>query len=263
VFAITEDHVKIRCLSSIILVSLVGRAAAQPAGKRILVYTRQTVSPVSSYIHDNTPSAVAALRKMGAENGFAVDASEDPAVFSDLNLKRYNALVFASTHNEAFQTATQREAFQKYILGGGGFVGLHAATTTERDWLFFVSTIGGRFVRHPKLQKFTIRVQDASHPSTRGLPASFEWEDECYMQDLVNPNMHPLLTADPTALDDPDRAKFPNDLLGHALPLAWTITNNGLRVFYSALGHKKEHYSEPLLVKHILGGVQWAMRDSK
>jgi len=72
-----------------------------------------------------------------------------------------------------------------------------------------------------------------------------------------------LLVADPTLLDDPDRAKFPNDLLGHALPLAWTITKNGLRVFYSALGHKKEHYSEPLLVKHILGAVQWAMGEGR
>ena len=258
-----QNLMKKLCLTCMIPALLVAGAAAQPAGKRILVYTRQTVSPASSYIHDNTPASVEALKKMGAGNGFAVDASEDPAVFSEVNLKRYNAIVFSSTHNEAFQTDAQREAFRKYIVSGGGFVGLHAATTTEREWLFFISTIGGRFVRHPKLQKFTVRVQDATHPSTRGLPGSFEWEDECYMHDLVNPNMHPLLVADPAMLDDPDRAKFPNDLLGHALPLAWTITNNGQRVFYTALGHKKEHYSEPLLVKHILGGVLWAMGDSK
>ncbi|MCX6628527.1 MAG: ThuA domain-containing protein [Candidatus Solibacter sp.] len=242
---------------------LAGAAAAQPAAKRILVYTRQTVSAASSYIHDNAPSSVEAIRKLGAANGFAVDASEDPAVFTEANLKRYQALVFSNTHNEAFQTEAQRQAFQKYIQGGGGFVGLHAATTTERDWPFFTSTIGGRFVRHPKLQKFVVRVQDAGHPATRGLPATFEWEDECYMHEWLNPNMHPLLVADPTKLEDPDRAKFPNDLLGHALPLAWTITNNGQRVFYSALGHKKEHYSDPLLVKHILGAIQWAMGEGK
>jgi uncharacterized protein len=248
-------------LAGVILLS--GIADAQTGGKRILVYTRQTVSAASSYIHDNAASSVAAIKKMGAENGFAVDASEDPAVFSEANLKRYNTIVFSNTHNEAFQTEAQRDAFQKYIKAGGGFVGLHAATTTERDWPFFTATIGGRFVRHPKLQKFVVRVQDATHPSTRNLPASFEWEDECYMHELINPNMHPLLVADPTLLEDPDRATFPNTLLGHNLPLAWTITNNGLRVFFSALGHTKEHYSNPLLVKHILGGIQWALGEGK
>jgi len=44
-----------------------------------------------------------------------------------------------------------------------------------------------------------------------------------------------------------------------SVPLAWTITTGGRRVFYTALGHKKETYSNPLLVRHILGGVLWAL----
>jgi uncharacterized protein len=250
-------------LFGVILAALASVAAAQPAAKRVLVYTRQVASATSSYIHDNNPASVAAIKKMGAENGFAVDASEDPQVFTDANLKRYKAVIFSNTHNTVFDTQAQRDAFEKYVKAGGGFVGIHAATTTEREWPFFVGLIGGKFVRHPQLQKFTVTVQDASHPSTKGLPTTFEWEDECYMHDMLNPNMHPLLSADPTKLNDPDRAKFPNDLLGHAMPLAWTITNTGQRVFYTALGHKPEYYSNPLLVKHLLGGILWAMGEGK
>lgn len=62
---------------------LTGGASAQSGEKRVLVYTRQTATAASSYIHDNTASSVAAIRKMGAENGFAVDASEDPGVFTE------------------------------------------------------------------------------------------------------------------------------------------------------------------------------------
>ena len=238
-------------------------SAQTAAGKRVLVYTRQTVTPASSYIHDNTPSSVEAIRKMGAEHGFAVDASEDPAVFTAANLKRYSALIFSSTHNEAFQTDAQREAFQNYIQGGGGFVGIHAATTAERQWPFFVATIGGKFVRHPALQKFVVTVADATHPSTRGLPASFEWEDECYFHDSLNPDLHPLLLTDAAKLDDPERGKYPSSLIDGSVPLAWTITTGGRRVFFTALGHKKETYSNPLLVGHILGGVLWAMGQAK
>ena len=238
-------------------------AAQTAAGIRVMVYTRQTVSPASSYIHDNTASSVEAIRKMGAQNGFAVDDSEDPNIFTAANLKRYRVLIFSNTHNEAFQTDAQREAFQNYIQGGGGFVGLHAATTAERQWPFFVSTIGGKFVRHPALQKFVVTVKDSTHPSTRNLPASFEWEDECYFHDALNPDLHPLLFADPSKLDDPERRKYPGSLIGGYVPLAWTITTGGRRVFFTALGHKKETYSNPLLVGHILGGVLWAMGEAR
>ena len=250
-------RLNLMCLIATLLAA--SSAAQTAAGKRVLVYTRQTTSPASSYIHDNTQSSVEAIRKMGAENGFAVDASEDPGVFTAANLKRYGALIFSNTHNEAFQTDAQREAFQNYIQQGGAFVGLHAATTTEREWPFFVSLIGGKFVRHPVLQKFVVTVQDATHPSTRDLPASFEWEDECYFHDSLSPDLHPLLFTDSTKLNDPERGKYPSSLMGQSVPLAWTITTGGRRVFYTALGHKKETYSNPLLVRHILGGVLWAL----
>jgi type 1 glutamine amidotransferase len=37
------------------------------------------------------------------------------------------------------------------------------------------------------------------------------------------------------------------------------MTFDGGRQFYTALGHKKEHYSDPMFRKHLLGGIRWAM----
>ena len=242
---------------------LVADCGAQtPARKRVLVYSRQTSSP-STYIHENAASSVEAIRKMGAEHGFIVDASEDPSVFTTENLKRYAAVVFSNTNNFDFDSDAQREAFQKYIEGGGGFVGLHAATTSERQWPFFVSTIGGRFLRHPEKQKFRVVVEDANHLATRNLPSSFEWEDECYFHVDLNPDMHVLLSTDPSLLNDPEKGKFPQSIIGGQVPLAWTITSHGHRTFYSALGHPKESYSNPLLVGLIQGGILWVLDGSK
>jgi type 1 glutamine amidotransferase len=241
--------------------------AAMPAnaqsGTRVLVYTRTTVTQRTSYIHDNIASSVAALRQIGAAHGLAVDATDDPAVFTRANLKRYKAIVFSNTNNEAFTSDGQRQAFRYFVEHGGGLVGLHSATTTERQWPFFVSVMGGAFVRHPKLQKFTVRVVDAKHPATRGMPASFEWEDECYFHESLAPGLHPLLVTDPNALDDPDSGKYPGSLVNKMIPLAWTVTTGGRRVFYTALGHQKEHYSDPFFVKHIAGGLLWAVGKSK
>jgi type 1 glutamine amidotransferase len=244
------------CLLTVLLHS-------DPAPRLVLVYTRTTVTARTSYIHDNRAASIEAMQKMGRENHFQVEASTDPAVFTDQNLARYGTIVIANTNNDLFTTEDQRKAFQHYVERGGGLVGLHSASTSEKDWPFYWQTIGGKFVRHPKKQTFTVRVQDASHPATRQMPASFEWEDEAYFHYFLNPDMHVLLDTDPNRLNDPIRAQHPADLFSKGLPLAWTITTNGTRVFYTVLGHNKEAYSNPILYRHILGGILWALRDEQ
>jgi type 1 glutamine amidotransferase len=231
-----------------------------PASERkVLVYTRNHVTNGTGYVHDNIPYSVAAIKKLGAENGFAVDASDDPKVFTRENLKQYKVLVFSSSNNEAFENDEQREAFKAFIEGGGGFVGIHSASGSERAWPYFWSVVGGKFVRHPKIQDFTVRVVDPTHPAVAGLPMEFTWNDECYFTDHNNPDIKPLLVTDRAKLYDPDKAKFPGEQLPDSVPVAWYHTFDGGREFYTALGHKPEDYSNPILLKHILGGILWAM----
>jgi len=223
--------------------------------KHILVYTRNG----KGYVHDNIQSSVEAIKKMGAENGFAVDVTDDPLFFADSTLKQYKALVFANTNNEAYLNDSQRNAFKHYIESGGGFVGIHSASGSERDWPYFWSVLGGKFVRHPHQQVFLVRVKDANFPATRKLPATFEWKDECYLLDHLNPDIHVLLVTDRTKLDDPDKAKHPDEGFGDSLPLSWYHDFDGGREYYLALGHNKADYSNPLLYNQILGGILWAM----
>jgi type 1 glutamine amidotransferase len=236
---------------------------ANAAEKRILVYTRNFTPDGKGYVHDNIATSVEAIRKMGQEHGFAVDSSDDPKVFTPDNLKKYAAIVFSNSNNEAFENDAQRDAFKKFVNRGGGIVGIHSASGSERNWPYFWSVIGGKFLRHPKLQKFVVRVKDRNHPATRDLPATFEWEDECYYTDHLNPALKPLLVTDPAQLEDPKKSEYPGDRFGDSLPLAWYQTFDGGRQFYTALGHKKEHYSDPLLTKQILGGILWVMGEAK
>jgi len=233
--------------------------AAAAADKKVLVYTRNFTPDGKGYVHDNIATSIATIRKMGAENQFSVDASDDPKVFTDANLKLYAALIFSNSNNEAFENDAQRDAFQRYIRAGGGFVGIHSASGSERAWPYFWSVLGGKFVRHPKQQPFTVRVVDPKHPATKQLPATFEWTDECYYTDNLNPDLKPLLVTDPAKLDDPQKATYPGDRFGNALPLAWYHTFDGGREFYTSLGHNIKDYSNPILYNQILGGILWAM----
>jgi uncharacterized protein len=236
---------------------------ARKAPRRILVYTRNYTPDGKGYVHDNIATSVEAIKKLGAENKIKVDASDDPSVFTDANLKHYGALVFSSSNNEAFASDAQRDAFKRYLARGGGLVGIHSATGSERQWPWFWQVMGGKFLRHPRMQTFTVRVADPKHPIVRGIPATFEWTDECYYHDHLSPNLHPLLVTDPAKLDDPKKAEYPGGRFGDAMPLAWWQTVEGGRECYLALGHKKEHYSDPTMLRLILNSIEWALSSSK
>jgi type 1 glutamine amidotransferase len=249
--------------SSGLLLSLAAQTAPQIAPQpRILVYTRNYTPDGKGYVHDNIAASVAAIRKMGQESGFIVDASDEPGVFTDDNLRQYAALVFSNSNNQAFSDDTQRDAFKHYIEGGGGFVGLHSASGSERDWPYFSSVLGGKFAAHPHQQPFTVRVAAPDFAAVKGVPAEFTWTDECYFLDHLNPGIHPVLVTDRTKIDTKpmtiDVSKFPVDL-----PLAWYQEFDGGREFYLALGHNKEDYANPLLYGIIRNGILWAMESGR
>jgi type 1 glutamine amidotransferase len=258
------NHLNVAMLLSLTVALLAGDLLGAPADrKKILVYTRNYVTNGKGFVHENIPYSIDAIKKIGAENGFDVDASDDPTVFRPENLKQYSAIVFSNSNNEAFETQAQRDAFRRYIRGGGGFVGIHSASGSEREWPWFWALLGGKFNRHPKIQRFEVRVVDSNHPATRDLPSKFTWEDECYYLDNLNKNTHPLLVTDPNKIDDPKKNEYPGDRFGDSMPLAWYQEFEGGRSFYTALGHKKEHYQDPIFLKHIRGGILWAMGEAK
>ena len=246
---------------TLLLPLIAGLLFAAPE-RRVLVYTKNQVGK-GLYVHNNIAASVAAIKQLGATNNFAVDVSDDPGVFTDENLKQYKALVFDNVNNEIFANEEQKAAFQRYIRAGGGFVGIHSACGAMRQWPWFWEVVGGKFLRHPKMQEFTIKVKDRQDISTRHLPETFEWTDEFYFVDHIPNGRHVLLAGDLTTLDDPAKEKYPGKQFGDEFPLAWHREFDGGRTWYTALGHKPEHYSDPRLTQHILGGILWAMGDAK
>jgi type 1 glutamine amidotransferase len=105
-------------------------------------------------------------------------------------------------------------------------------------------------------------VVDSTHVSTDFLPHTWHIvDDECYYLKQLNPAIHVLLAADLTTVDDEEgKTTYPADTFGDIFPTSWCHTTDGGRQWYTSLGHRKEHYSDSLFMRHILGGIEWAAR---
>jgi cytochrome c len=179
-----------------------------------------------------------------------VDATEDATTFTDAALARYRAVVFLSTTGDVLDLA-QKTAFERYIRSGGGFAGIHSASDTEYNWPWYGRLVGAYFASHSQIQRATVHIADPGHPSTKGLPAIWERTDEWY-NFRTNPRgaVHVLATLDETT--------YSGGKMGADHPIAWCHLIEGGRSWYTAMGHTKESYAEPLFRLHLLGGIETA-----
>jgi hypothetical protein len=45
------------------------------------------------------------------------------------------------------------------------------------------------------------------------------------------------------------------------VPVSWLRTTGKGRVFYTNFGHREDTYANPMIVKHLLDGIQYALGD--
>ncbi|MDX6361517.1 MAG: hypothetical protein QOC85_520, partial [Streptomyces sp.] len=225
-------------------------ASKAPDGARVLVFSK-----TAGFRHDSIPEGIAAVRELGATNGFTVDATEDAGAFTAKNLARYRAVVFLSTTGDVLD-AGQQTAFERYIKRGGGYVGVHAAADTEYDWAFYGGLAGAYFQSHPAIQPATVDVEDRGNPATGHLDPAWNRTDEWYNY-RSNPRDHAHVLA---SLDE---SSYSGGTMSGDHPIAWCQTYQGGRAFYTGGGHTKESYAEPAFRQHLLGGIRYAVGDAQ
>src|SRR3954470_10525821 len=233
---------------ALLLVSFAVPVAAHGQEPRVLVFSK-----TAGYRHSSIPFGIAAVRKIGQENGFAVDATEDATAFTAKNLARYRAVVFMSTTGDVLDP-TQQDNFERYIQAGGGWVGVYSATDTEYDWPWYGRMAGAWFNGHPgnpNVRTATYRVLDKSHVSTAGFPDTFVHEDEFYNFKSIDPTIHTLIEI--------DEKSYEGGTNGEHHPMSWYHDFDGGRAWYTNMGHTEASFSEPLFLRHLLGGLRYAM----
>lgn len=216
---------------------------------KILVFTK-----TSGYHHASIAVGTAAIIKLGAENNFSVDTTSDAAKITETTLSKYSAVVFLSTTGYMLNNYQQAD-LERYMQAGGNYVGVHAAADAEYDWHWYGRLVGAYFDSHPAMQEAVLNVIDKNHPSTRALPDTWKRTDEWYNFKSISKNIHVLITIDENS--------YKGGINGVNHPMAWYHNFENGRAFYTELGHTDESYSDPAYLKHLLGGIQYAIGDNK
>src|SRR6056297_2336568 len=214
---------------------------------KVLVFSK-----TMGFEHASIPSGIAAINKLGTENGFVVDTTKNAALFTDENLKQYSTVIFLSTTGNVLDHY-QEAAFERYIQAGGGFVGIHAAADAEYDWGWYNTLVGAQFLSHPSgTPEADFLITDNTFGATKHFNDSV-WHraDEIYNYKKINPDVNVLMTVDETSYEGGEN--------GDNHPFAWYHEFDGGRAFYTGAGHTSESFTEDFFLQHVLGGIQYAI----
>jgi glucose/arabinose dehydrogenase len=226
-----------------------------------LVFTK-----TAGYHHKSIPDGVKAIKKLGAEHGFTVDATKKASRFTEDSLKKYAAVIFLNTTGNVLNYR-QQNSFKRYIEAGGGYVGIHGAADCEYHWPWYGKLVGAYFKSHPHIQHAKLHVhKDANFPVTDSLPSPWSRTDEWYNFRRPPKNVHVLVSIDEQSYR-PNPAKSDKNTTRTSRywehPLVWYHNYDGGRAFYMGMGHTSASYTEPNFLALLLNGIQYAIGKNK
>jgi uncharacterized protein len=126
--------------------------------------------------------------------------------------------------------------------------------------------IGARFLSHITnlhFQDARVVIDDPDHPIAKNLPRDWTMSDEWYSY-KTNPRANGakvIATLDESTYKP---TGFSNDSIRMGdHPIAWTRCVGKGRMFYSAIGHRPEAYSQPEYVAMLQSAIEWAAVSGK
>ena len=198
------------------------------------------------------------LEKMAADNNFSLDFTDDTSKINDANLAGYQ--VFVMLHLAPFDMSySQQAALQRFVEQGKGWVGIHAAGLTGKEflaphsryWQWFEEFMGGViYSPHPAYQQATLIVEDRNHPATKGLPARFAISDEWY-EFNTSPRSHVRVLA---SVDESSYRQ--NKPMGDH-PIIWT-NERYRRMIYIGVGHDPSVFNNDSYTSLLRNAILWA-----
>jgi uncharacterized protein len=190
---------------------------------------------------------------------FRVDATSNWADLNDENLKQYKLVVWLN----GAPPAAQQSAFQRYMEGGGAWLGFHVAAYFDRGsrWTWFREFMGGGAFgvnNWPPLPAKLI-VDDPANPVTQSLPRTFiapinEWYS-WRPSPRLDPNIRVLLTLDPS--------QYPLGIKGLItdkdpdVPVVWS--NTKFKMLYMNMGHGDKIFTSPTQNRLFEDGILWLL----
>ncbi len=272
------------CAAGLLLAPVIlaeGPARAEDPKIRVLIIDGQN----NHNWKDTTPILKADLEHSGR---FTVDVATTPprkaakAEWDSFKPDFSHYDVIMSNYNGEPWPAPVQKGLEAYVAKGGGLAIVHAANNAFENWPAYNQMIGlgwrgpgfgervtiddeGKIVRTPKGKgpgsghgpphAYVIKIRDAEHPITRGMPP--EWmhaKDELY-HGQRGPAEHMHILA--SAYSDKTRGGT-----GTNEPMIWVIPYGKGRVFTTVMGHAMGNDATAMhcigFKSVVLRGTEWA-----
>lgn len=250
------------------------KAPAQPKAKRkILIYSK-----TNGFRHGSIAIGAKAIIMMGDKTGaYTAHHTEDESFFEPEKLKTFDAVFMLNTtgdclrpnfdknDKEAEKAAKEREemlkkSLEEFVSSGKGLIGVHSATDTYGGWKAYNQMMGGTFAGHPWHEKVPVKNLDPQNPVNAAFDSKdFEITDEIYQfrADTAQPTDRKFLLSLDTEKKDVSKGNRKDGLY----PVSWIANYGKGRNFYCSLGHREEIFWNPMILKHYLAGIQFALGD--
>ena len=152
----------------------------------------------------------------------------------------------------------QRVTIARRVRAGElALVAIHSATDACYGWDDYGALVGARFDGHPWTQSVDVAIEDPDHPATRHLGDSWRWHDEVYQFRDLRPDARGA-AARPTRPARP-RPRPARSNPGSGSRSSWCFTEGDGRVFSTSLGHFPAAWESPAYLRHVAGGLGWAV----
>ena len=268
------------CLLTALLVSA---GMAQAAPKKILYFTKSSgfEHSVISWKNGQPSHSEKVLLDLGKQNDWEFTFSKDGSQFSKDYLAQFDAVFFYTTGNlcepgtdkQPAMTPEGKQALFDYVRSGKGFLGSHACSDTfhtdnetkkgpdryvnhgeKADP--FVRFLGGEFIKHGAQQVATNTVINPNFPGFEKVPATFAYHEEWYSLKDFTPDIHVLTVIDAPAMKGDEYKRPP-------YPTTWARNEGKGRVWYTAMGHREDIWTNPVFQQILVGGIKWAVGEVK
>lgn len=228
--------------------------------RRVLVFYR-----CEGFIHTSIPHANLAVEIMGRKtNAFTADLADTYDVFTPENLQQYDCILLNNTTHMKFPKPEQEAAFLDFIAAGKGLAGFHAASDNFGAHPKCRAMVGGQFAGHPwgAGGTWAFKLDDPQHVLNQAFNGKGFWHsDEIYQYNSATyegPQVLRLLVS--LDMAQQEVAKRINDG-PREVPVSWIRTAGKGRVFYTNFGHREDTFQNPVILQHMLDGIQYALGD--
>jgi len=217
-------------------------------------------SKTSGFRHNSISSGIKMLSDLAQERKWILTATENADLFTPEFLMNFDVVVFLNPTQDVLNEQQQKD-FEAFMSTGKGFVGIHAATDCEYDWVWYGQLTGAYFKTHPKAQPGTVIFENTDHPSMAPFKGMLTYRtfDEWYsFKENPRAKVKVLARLDETSLDEATLKDDKWKMGDH--PLIWYQEIGNSRSFYTVFGHTPEAFQDPKVKEHIGCAIDWAAK---